>query len=297
MRQIEYNNSAFTLVFEYPPAWDIASITAVNIGIKDVGATELLAATASTIYTATTLNGAVAVGDAYVTLANTASACVPGRQYEIAASAAGPSEVLTCDHYDGTNYYLYGTYDTIAAHTTGAAVRGAYCTYDLDTSTVATWTKGKQLVLTWTPVGSDDPPHTERAEISITRFVAPDFEHRFAFKYPVEYDFARGEMKQLEYETYERLKLRMKSDGVHLDRIRDTNDVMPTFLALARYLVLEGSDDSSTTERTEARENYDRLYAVLGKIPTWQDSDQDEIRDESEIDTFGPTTMLLTRGL
>ena len=297
MRQLEYNNAAFTMVFEFPPGWDIASITAVNITVKNTAGTTLLAETAATIYTATTLNGAVAIGDSYVTLANTATACVPGRQYEMAASAAGPAEVLSCHHYDGTNYLLYGTADTRSAHTTGTAVKGAYCTYDLDTSTVATWPVGTQCVIQWAPVGSDDPSMFERAEISISRFGAPDFEQRFEAKYPIEYDVARGEIGSLEFETYELLKMRMKSDGVHLDRLRDTNDVMPTFLALARYIVLEGSGDSETTERNEARENYDRLYAYLAKIPAWQDLDQDEIQDPSEVDTFTQSGSMNARGL
>lgn len=297
MRQIEYNNAAFTMVFEFPPSWDIQSITSVNITMKDTAGTVLLAETAAAIYTATTLNGAVAVGDAFVTLANTATACTPGRQYEIAASAAGAAEVLSCKYYNGTSYLLYSTADTRSAHTTGTAVKGAWCTYALDTSTVATWPVGTQAVIQWAPVGSDDPSMFERAEISISRFGAPDFEQRFEDAYPVEYDVVREEMESLENETYERLKLRMKSDGVHLDRLRDTNDIMPTFLDLARYLVLKGSGDSETTERTEARENYDRSYAYLAKIAAWQDLDQDEIQDESEVDSFTQSSSMNARGL
>jgi len=59
MRQITYNLATNSLRFEYPEEWNPKTVSAVTLTILDLDATELLAASAVTLFTATTLDGDV----------------------------------------------------------------------------------------------------------------------------------------------------------------------------------------------------------------------------------------------
>jgi hypothetical protein len=300
MRQIAYNNAAFTIPFEYPSEWDVASITGVNVSIDSNAGTALVASTAATIYTATTLYSSVAVGDAFVVLAVGASAPQPGRQYKISASSAGPAELITCHHYDSSLRYLYTNNDIRYAHSSGTAVKGCYCSYDLNTSTVATYTKGKQLVINWAPAGSDDLPVKEMARIDGSMFGGADFDRRFKQLYPREYQMALdrdGNIDWLVEESREQLNQTLTSRGLDIDRVVDQNRLMPTTMNLARWLCLLDGGDEWETERKVALDEYVRSLELLCASPIWQDTDQDKVQDDTEVDEHGPLSFSWGRNL
>jgi len=300
MRQVGYNNAAFTIVYEYPLNWDIQNITGVNVTVDETDGTELVSSAAATIYTASTLNAASAVGDAHIQLAVGAAAPAPGRQYKIAASSAGADEIVTCRYYDSTNRYLYATQDYRQAHSTGTAIKGCYCSYDLDTSTVATYTKGKQLVITWFPTGSDDMASKELAEVASFVFGAADFEQRFASLYPRENSIAEkrnGGLNSILFETIESLKISLSARGLNLDRVIDQSLLMPSITSLSRWIILLDGGDKWVVEREVAMAEYTRNFEILCSLPIWQDKDQDEVMDDGEVDAHGPLTYVWSRNI
>jgi len=283
VRQIDYNNSAFTLRFEFPLEWDLDSLTGVNIDITNLDGESLLDATAATLYTATTTNAAGAVGDSTVTLANDASAPSPGDRLRISASAGGPSEEIEVESYNSSTKVATLRRELRFAHTTGTAVKGLFCTYNLDTSTVATWTKALQVVLRWSPGGSDDLPVKERGEVSASYFAFPDFSQRFEVRYPREHRIALPRLKSVLEEAKLEVEHDLSTPEFHIHRVADSEKVRLLVLKKARLIVLEGTGDKWESERTAAIDEYNRIREIILNQPVWQDENQDDVKDDEEM--------------
>lgn len=294
-RQVPYNNSAATLRLEYPPNWDAQTITGINIQITDREGTDLLAATAATLWTATTTAAAAAVGDQTITL--TSATLVPGDVLEIAASADGPQERVTVYNYNSSTKVATLARSLTKAHTSGTAVKGAFATYDLDTSTTATWTKAKQLLIKWIPAGSDDFEVHELGEVSTSRLLIPDFEQRFRALYAreartVSQRKSEAPFADLHSEAIEYLSVSLLSRGLLVERIQDVALAAPTVLTYARYLVNLDGGDRYAAEITTSLSEHNRQFELLCNLPIWTDDDQDEIRDEAEIDDHSGRQLL-----
>ena len=297
MRQIPYNNAAATLYFAYPPGWDIDSITGVNITVNNTAGTELLAADATTLFTATTLDAATTVGADNVSLTAVTGA-TEGRPYYIPSSSSGKSEHLVCRYVDTSGKNVYVERELRAAHASGAAFKGTYCTYDLDTSTVADFTTtgaNSQLVIIWTPVGSDDLPIYERAEVAISDYQASDFESRFEMLYPREHQVIKAKTQPMaDYydESREQLRIALRSRGFQMNRAVDQSLLTPALLAHTRYLVTLSGGDKWVGEREAAMGEYVRQFETLCSESLWIDMDQDLIEDADEIDDYSAQQML-----
>ena len=291
MRTIEYNNAAYTMRFEIPPTWAIDSITEITIQIADMGATELLAATATTLYTATTLDAAATVGDSTITLASEASAVVPGDVLHIAASAAGPDEDTTVQSYNSSTRVVTLQRELRYAHSSGTAVRGLWVTYDLDTSTVATWIKGLQVLITWDP-DTDDIPMTNSSEVVVKAVSFPNFNERFRINYPGEYDAFVDTLEQKLVEAVKQIQPTLLSRGIVLDRSTDTESLTPLLCASVRRMIMYASGDKKETEREVANSEYNRLLDEYCKSVIWSDDDQDGIQDDDEVDDHSPWQLL-----
>jgi hypothetical protein len=296
-RQIPYNNSAATLRFEYPPNWDAQTITGVNIQITDESATDLLAATAATLWTATTLSAAASIGDTTITL--TAATLSPGDVLEIAASATGAKERVTVDFYNSSTKVATLARSLTKAHASGTAVKGAFATYDLDTSTVATWPKAKQVLIKWIPAGSDDHEVHELGEVSVSRFSIPDFENRFRALYAREARIVSQRKSEapfatLHSEAMEYLSVALLARGLLMERIQDVALASPTVLTYARYLVNLDGGDRYTAEQAISLTEHNRQFELLCNLPIWTDDDQDGAKDEKEVDDHGGRGMLMS---
>ena len=285
--QIAYNDSSFNLRLEMPPEWNVDAITSMNIGVKDWDGDDLLAATAATLYTATTLNGAVSVGDSTITLANTATALTPGDRVRIAASASGPAEEVEVVFYNSSTYTATLRHETRHAHATSTAVRGLWATYALDTTTVADWPAAQQCIVSWYPGGSDDRPLRQRAEISVIEFNFADFARRFEMLYPREWKLREnrtGGIKGILEEAKKQVRGDLLSRDFDINRVVDSAIIEPLVLAKARWLVLLGTGDKWTTEREVALDEYHRQMEIVSNSPLWKDDNQDYVRDEVEMD-------------
>jgi len=294
MRQIPYNNAAAALRFAFPSDWDAQNITSVTLTVKDTAGNELLAADACTLWDggdATQINGAVEVDDnsliIELTGAGTLPVPVPGDVLQIAASAAGPKEDIKVLFYAVATKTITAEVDFRYGHSDNAGIVGLYCTYDLDTSTVADWPLSKPLVLTWTAVGTDDLPCRERGEVVNSEFSIPGFADEFSVVYPREYEAAVdpiNRLPQLLQHAHNQVRAELAVKGLFIDRVVDSTALIPVLMAKVRWIVLLSGDDQYETEREVASKEYDRQLTLLATSPMWADDNQDGIKTESEFE-------------
>jgi hypothetical protein len=292
MKQIEYNNAAFGLRLELPHEWAAQTVSDVEITVKDTAANELLAATSATPWSAVgiQLDGAVALETDEITLEVSGAGAVPslspGDRLQIAASAGGPQEDVEVLFYTASTKTATLVRDLRYNHSDQATVVGLFWTYDLDTSTVADYPLGKQLVLTWDP-DTDDIPVRERAEIANREFAIPGFEERFAALHPREYDAAMTPEVRL-FRFLEEAHIQVGHElivrGLLINRVVDQAILVPTLMAKVRWLILLNGDDRYQTERDVCAAEYQRQFELLCTAPIWADDDQDEVRESSEVE-------------
>jgi hypothetical protein len=282
-RQIKYNDSAQVLRLEMPSHWRAESITSCTIVINDTDGGALLASTAATVYTATTLNGAAAIGATTITLAATAGNLTAGDRIRL----AGPYEDCEIAAYNSTSKVATLKRALTSAHATGVAVHGLWATYSLSTATVATWTKGLECVLTWSP-NSDDVPLTETAIVEGYEFGAEAYRERFAALYPAEYEVAEYRLAHVYEEARQRLTHRLRGKNLDMDRVVNGELVMPVLLDFMRYLIVCSGGNAYASEREIAWSMFLASEEVLTSQPIWTDDDQDLAQGEEEVTVHEP---------
>lgn len=295
MRQIEYNNAAFTMRLEFPSSWDVMDVAAVTMRITDLAGTEMLAATASTLWSTSTiqLNGAVSAFDRTVVLevngGGVVDALTTGDRLRIGSSGSGPYEEVKVIAWDSVTNTATLDRDLRFAHSDEAVVVGLFALYDLDVSDLDVFPLGQQMVLHWSP-DTDDLEITERAEIARAEFAFPGFESSFATLHSYEYEAATSPPHRLDGFLREallqtRMDLRMRS--LDVNRVVDQELLLPTVTAKVRWLILMAGDDryDATAQLEIARDEWSRQFETLCGLPIWVDDDQDEIKDEGEVAT------------
>ncbi|MCP4644942.1 MAG: hypothetical protein GY851_31160, partial [bacterium] len=191
MRRLRYNDASQSLRFEFPDNWLTAS--ACTITITDTGGTETLAADAATVYTATTTDGAIAAGDSTFTV-DGAAAMEAGDRFRISKSR-DTTEIVTVLSQAAKVSTIRHTFDY--AHSDESVVAAMFCTYALDTSTVADFDEGEAFTITWTP-NTDDIPYTEDAIVyALTGAEVAGWREHFRARYPNLYTEAQGRLGDL----------------------------------------------------------------------------------------------------
>jgi len=303
MRQIPYDSASYRVRLEYPSEWLPSAVDKVTFAAADLSATALLVATEAKIFTANTQNGALAAGDTMLTLTTVIGIRVApstGDRFYIAASAAGPAEVVECQYYDSTNRYIYLTEDLRYAHSTGTGIYGCFAYHDFNVGTEATFTKGLQMVFTWQPYKTTGtviayPSVTERAEISTIEYGGADFENTFSFRYAREYrviessghffsEWASDARKELDAALYSR--------GLQMARVVDQRKIDPALKAKLRHMVTLTGGDDWEAEREAAFAEYNRQFEILTATPIWTDQDMDAAEDDEEVDDHSGGQMM-----
>jgi hypothetical protein len=289
MRQLKYNFATNTLRLEFPDEWEPADISGITLAIHDRDGTELYAATSVTIYTATTLDDDVEAYLSEFVLASGAGAVSPGDILWI-DGVAGP-ERQTVKGYDSTTRTV--TVESILdnAHEDGDAVYPCWGTSgSIDTTTVATWTAGLPVTLTWTPTGSGQA-FKELAEVSKISLAVEGLERRFEAIYGRAYDDLRTPADKFgifREESERQLRLELSSNGLDMDRIMDNDVIAPVLMAKMAFLWTLNGDENKTDERQAISSEYEALLAQLLKNPIWTDVDQDGIQDTDEVTDHDP---------
>jgi hypothetical protein len=282
-REIKYNDSAQALRLEYPSHWRAETITACTVAISTTGAGELLAATAATCYTATTLGAAATLGAVTITLTGTAGNLATGDRIRLVS----PYEDVTVKSYNSTSKVATLERALLADHANGTAVHGLWCTYSLSTATVATWTLGLECVCKWTP-NSDDLPLTELSIVEGVGFGAKAYKERFAAIYPSEYEVAQARIEMIYEEARSRINYRLQGKNLNIDRVVDQEILMPVLLDMMRFLVVNSGGNAWATERESAWATFLASEDVLTSQPIWADDNQDGAEAEAEVTTHEP---------
>lgn len=289
MRNLEYNNAAQTLRLEFPDEWNPPDISAVTLTILDRDGTELLAASACTLYTATSLDGDANRYASTITLDSAAGALVQGDRIFIAGEAGNEKQTVRGQDLTSEIVTLEGI--LYHDHVDGDVVDACWCTISVDTSTVATFTAGLPITLLWTPTGSGSP-FTESAQIAKTTLSIEGLEERFRAVWSRAYeDFINPQDKFsiMRAEAERQLKAELLSDGLNMDRIIDQDRIAPVLMARMAYMWTLNGDVNKEDERKAIGDEYNKLVAQLKRDPIWQDSDQDFVEDE-EVETTSHET-------
>ena len=282
-REIKYNDASQVLRLEYPNHWAAQSITAVSVAITDTNAGALLASTAATCYTATTLASAASLGAVTATLAGTATALSPGDRVRLVS----PTEDCTVKSYNSTSKVVTFERALLADHASGSSVSGLWCTYALNTSTVATWPLNLECVVKWTPA-SDDLAVTELAIVSGMGFGAKAYKERFAAIYPSEYEVAQARIEAIYEEARSRIRYRLMGKNLDLDRVVDQEILMPVLIDMMRFLIVNAGGNSWASERESAWATFLMSEDALTSQPIWADDDQDGAQEEDEVQVHEP---------
>lgn len=289
MKQLPYGDSSYTFRLELPETWDIESITEVTLGLDSLSGEELLADEAATLYTATTLNGAVSAGGMSITLAGGADAVDEGDRLRIAASASGPHEDVQCDYYDSSGKVVYLTRALNEDHATGAAVYGMFATDVVDLSG-SDFTLGLQLWATWTP-DTDDRPIKDKFQIANVEYQASDFWNVFAVRFPTEYEAAQArDLEVLEAVYRDEFQQHLYINGINIDRVDDRASIEPGFMRFARLQLLESMGDEQAAEWELARRSWvDWVTEFATKTVVAQDTNMDgAVSKDNEVKIHEP---------
>ncbi len=282
MFQIQYNYDSNPLRIEFPVEWDGKLISELDIGIKDMAGTALLAPDSATLYTQTTLDADVAAYLDTITLAVGATALSIGDPILICGVAG--DEVRRVKAYDAATREVLLTAILDYAHDATEKVYGLFGTYTLDTTTVATWTLALPVVLTWEPTGTGQAI-TEMARVSKSTLDIEGLRSRFADKFPRAHNaftepvdrFAR-----IAQEAEGEVELEMLSNRLDIQRIVDQDIIAPAIMAkMAWYWVLQ-SDDDMKEEREVIANEYEKQIGIVINLPLWQDANQDGVEDDGE---------------
>lgn len=280
-KSLLYSDDAYTLRLEYPTDWETA--TGVDLRILNRSGEALLAAAACTLYTATTTAALASRGDNTLTLHAGASALSPGDRIEIAASAAGPKEIVKVDHYDAATKIATLTRQLLFNHTSGVAVAGRFCTYDADLSDTDVFPLGKLLTLEWTP-DTDDEAFPITAKIATHKWEPTNIEQRFATLWPDVYAVmvARKSFPDALKEGRIQLAAWIESKGRNLDRLIDADKADQPLMSLMAWMAVRSEGDSMKYEKESAKEAFDTDLMLLTKTPSWWDEDINLIQSEDE---------------
>lgn len=290
MKQIRYGDSSFTLRLEMDD-WDVENISAVNIEVKSRGGTDLLASTAATLYTATTLGAAATAGDMSVTLAEGSAAPSPRDRMVIAANNDGERERVVVHHYDAANLELYTKMELNESHESGADVYGCFATYALDASDTDTFTKGKIAQVIWTPVGSDDLPVSFEYKVSGSAVAGGGLWDELENTYRSTYEMViNRDLDKLEDAIKTRFGAKLRTRGLDTDRVKDQTLLLPGLVLFARYIIHADDTDPEIYNRTKV--DFAEWLDDLASAPIWQDFDQDDAEDEvGEVQPHYPDSL------
>ena len=289
MIDITYANATQALRFEVPDSWDPIP-TGVNIEVKDTNDTDILAATAATIgFTATTLNGALSVGDN--SMIGTADiAASRGDRIRIAASTTGPAEIVVCKHHNASTKTTTIESPLRYAHTSGAAVNAMWFTYSLDASDADDYPVNKELLINWIP-NTDNAPVPQLARVVISGFDLQGIEKEFSEIYRIEHENMAGDFNTYYAQAKRHVTNRLKLKEIKLGDVKDPELFRDAIIEWMVYQVNKSTGgDSREMEAKAALAAFNSEMGTLEDSKIWYDEDQDDVQDEGEVQavTYGP---------
>lgn len=276
--RILYGDSSFALRRDFPESW--GAVTSVNIAIYDTSGSALLAATAATIPTATTLGAAATRGRRTITVAG--GSWAEGDRLRIAEGDSGPAEDVVVESFDSsTNVVTLADYLRYS-HASGDAVTARYCTYALDASTTTTWTNLLIGSIVWDP-DTDDQAARSTFRVEKYDLAVSGLEQVFATRYPRYYHAIPDDG----WQTYQDGAIDVLADslephgGEFRELVGETAARELIMLQIAQ-LVIDGGGDTYEAEETRITRRLAETLATFRSLRRWMDDDEDLTLEESE---------------
>lgn len=274
---ILYNNANAPLRLEWPSDWP-NGVTGVTLAIYGTDGTVLRSALAATLPAATTTATSIVAGDTAVRF-TAVGTFAPGDVFRL-LSAYGVYEDLPIKSIDGTTVVF-----TRAArndYATGSAIKPRHCTATQATTTVATWTKGREVSCVWQP-STATPAHTEMATVRSQEFSLAGLRETFAALYPDEYRAIEARWVAVEGQAELRIKARLMGwPQKFADVLVDQRALEPVTLDEIRLVALMSGGSQWADELTVARQSLAEQWKIFDERAKWFDDNEDHVEDKDK---------------
>ena len=285
MKQLKYNTSDNILRIDYPEEWAIADLTGITATIKGTDGVELLAASVVTMYPATTSDGGIDRYSDQIVLA--VGATTPDTGDILTLSGAVGVETVRVKAYDPSTLTVTTEEPVENQYDDGDAIYGNFGTIAVDTTDTDTFLLGINVQVLWTPTGTG----TVTKELyDIARFALDlvSLRARFQRIYPRAYKAFTAptdRFSDMALEAEEEVKVEIESSLMNYDRIVGQSIIIQLIMAKMAYMWTFNGDDEIEDEREFLMGRYNTKFAEVKNLPIWQDTNQDDIKDENEVQT------------
>jgi hypothetical protein len=237
------------------------------------------------------LTSAVNVGDYQITLDATPDTFYAGDVYRV-GSATSSQDTRTVESYNAATRVLTFTESFDHDHAAGEYCKARFCTYELTTTTVATWPAETDLTFVWTfysdGLGTASPymPYTDTGRVLKRIGGEGGMEAAFKMRYRI---FAE-QVGDVDYTTLARdgeaeLAVLFDSRGLDVQKVVDSAAFYELRLVQMAYSLAFGMGSGFESERTALTTRRLELVNMLAALPVWQDVDQDVVEDDAEAQT------------
>lgn len=288
-RTLKYGDST-TLRFEVPESWNQPGITAVAVSVTDESGTALASGSA-TLWTSSKLDVATIAHATTIVLEAGAATLYPGDRIIIGASGEN-REIREVFAYASTTRTVTLCEELVYDHADAGTVAAMWLTYALDLSNTTTFPKGTKLYVRWTP-DSYDPAYVESFIVGDEEFSEGNIWGKFRTRFRTEYSKIeslnreeREDLIQMARDAM-RLEIMSKGNGLDMDRIQDMSILQEGMLLRLRLQILSGSGDQDEMEYGRAKDEWLSWLDAIIHLPMWQDTDQDNIVDDTEVAVVG----------
>jgi hypothetical protein len=273
MRTIKYK-SLSTVRLEFPLTWDARSISSVDLTVETTDG-YLESTIHCTLKTPVKLTAAALSDDLDIVL----SGNVLAKDWLRLQDGYGAFEDVEVKSFEGVTKTATLKTVLMSDHAIGADAYGMFCTASVDTTNTTEFNSGKQLVLTWTP--SSGFPVVERAVVSSTKIQIPNLSERLKNLHPREFDVLDddGRLEEMLDESINQLSTELRLRNIFIDKVIDTELLIPVLLAKIRFLVLNNGAPSVAEERNVAKTEFLQQLELLCNSDVFQDVNSDGIID------------------
>jgi hypothetical protein len=288
MKQLKYNASDNEMRVDFPEEWNAQDLTGLDIEMKDTTGEVVLASTAATIPTSTTLEESVDRYTDVITLA--AGAQEPDKGDSLLIVGAGGQRVVRAKGYDPTTRIVTLEEIVEIEFDAGDSVHYLWATYDLDTTDTDAFAVGLHIQAIWTPSGAGQATK-ELYEVSKYVMDLVNLRARFQRLYPRAYRAytePTDRFADMRLEAEEEVIVEMAGARMDYNKIVGQSIAVQVVMAKMAYMWTFNGDDEIEDEREFLKERYNTKFAEIKNLPIWQDTDQDDVKDDGEVQDHQP---------
>jgi hypothetical protein len=282
-----FTNSTTSIPLDFPNTWDPSDLTGLTIQIADVEGNELIASSAATLYSETTLDSAVSRYSTSIVLADGSDSLSDGDQIRISGVLGYEDHVVKGWSLSDLTATLEDFVDR--DFEAGATVNRLYAVATVDLSDTDVFQSGDMIVITWTPTGTGAPltqiaEIEEYSQIDVAGFVG-DFRALYSRAYKA-LTSPEGRLDTVIRLSQDELRTDLASRGLDISRIKDQRLISPPLMAKVAEIWARDGDKDSDDEHQRHSRTYSAALETLCSLPIWVDLDGDGAQEDGEIDTY-----------